>query len=247
MKIIFFFTLLINITFFLWEHRKGAPEIYLPTPFAYSTANSQKITLQGNRPEFHEQRDKGTNSASEQPLAEPAEQAVVKKAVVTQENNPPQKTFSACYLLQEGANEPEILTQIDQVNADRLVFTEQQVPYINNYLVLTLPAESLQQAESQQQMIKDQGISDLWLFKQGGFKWRISLGLFNSSAEANAARQQFARFITQPLAVVPDVQTHAVIHMIISAQEKELISTLESKLSQYIDKQVACGLRNTHE
>lgn len=45
MKFVFFLTLLVNIVFFLWEYRKGAPAVYLPPAFKYSTSDAQQILL----------------------------------------------------------------------------------------------------------------------------------------------------------------------------------------------------------
>jgi hypothetical protein len=51
-KFIFFLTVLINITFFLWEYRKGAPEVYLPQRLEHSQADAQNIILLSNPPEI---------------------------------------------------------------------------------------------------------------------------------------------------------------------------------------------------
>ncbi len=55
MKLVFFLCLLINITFFLWEYRKGAPGIYLPPAFEYSESDAKKIIVLANSPEISAQ------------------------------------------------------------------------------------------------------------------------------------------------------------------------------------------------
>lgn len=48
MKFLFLGIVLINIVFFIWEYRKGAPEIYLPPVYENSLASTkyaQKISL----------------------------------------------------------------------------------------------------------------------------------------------------------------------------------------------------------
>ncbi|HIG64007.1 MAG TPA: hypothetical protein EYQ43_00105 [Methyloprofundus sp.] len=56
MRFIFYLTLLINIIFFLWEYRKGAPEIYFPQRLEYSQGNAQNIILLNNSPEIPEEK-----------------------------------------------------------------------------------------------------------------------------------------------------------------------------------------------
>ena len=150
--------------------------------------------------------------------------------------------ISTCFQLQKVEYKQEILNQAVNQSDYLLSFSNQEVPYISNYLVLTLPADSFLQAKKLQEAIKQQGISDLWLFEQGNFKWRISLGLFSSSEKAGFAKQHYAKQIIQPLTVVPSFQTHAVTQVTISAQHEEVISTFEQQFSHYIDKKVDCLL-----
>ncbi|TXL05489.1 hypothetical protein BMR07_09460, partial [Methylococcaceae bacterium CS1] len=139
------------------------------------------------------------------------------------------KILTTCYQLLNSEYKQELLSQTNLESGYTMSFTEQEVPYISNYLVLTLAAESIQQAEKRQEEIKQQGISDLWVFKQGKFKWRISLGLFSTLEKAEFAKEQYAQQITQSLAVVSSWQTHTVTQVTINAQQNEIISSFEQK------------------
>jgi len=244
-KIILFFTVLINITFFLWEYRKGAPEIYLPAVIEYSTANAEKIVLLDKQPALHKHVD-----SHQKPLTIETEDRldVIEAKDISTSIKPKQinkgniDKLSACYQLIDSADINEILTFSKQQSTYRIAYSEQEVPYINNYLVLTLPAESLEQAKSQQEAIIQHGISDLWLFEKGGFKWRVSLGLFNSLAEADFARQEFTKLITQGLVVEPNWKKHTVTQVSINAPNTEAISTFEQRFSHYFDSQADCVL-----
>ena len=109
----------------------------------------------------------------------------------------------ACYQLTSSATKTDFISQTDKKKNYTLTFAELQVPYITNYIVLTLPAETFQLAQNGQETLKQQGIKDLWMFKKGIFKWRISLGLFSSLEKAEFARKQYAKLTTESLDVVP--------------------------------------------
>ena len=107
MKFVFFLSLLINIIFFLWEYRKGAPDIYLPPTFEYSKSDTQKIVLL--------------------------------KATMTIDAS---KTLIACYQLNQTVTKKDFISQTDIKQKYTLAFAEEEVPYISNYLVLTLPVDT---------------------------------------------------------------------------------------------------------
>lgn len=152
----------------------------------------------------------------------------------------PKEAQKACFQLQKLSDKQKILSHINKQQNYELSFSELNSPYISSYLVLTLPADSLQQALQQQADLKRQGISDLWLFRKGKFKWQISLGLFSSSEKATYAKEQYTQKISQPIIVSPSIQNRAVIQVTISAEQKETISSFEKQFLHYLNKQVDC-------
>lgn len=286
MKVVFFFILLVNIIFFFWEYRKGAPAIYLPPITEATTFNAHKITLLKSVPKKQvilagtnesnqtypivESEELGASSnlveiakseLSDSELVTPTitQTGVINEFVgpLNKESNTilqqtmllpftgqtqPEEAQKACFQLQKPSDKQKILSRINKQQNYELSFSELSVPYISNYLVLTLPADSLQQALQQQEDLKRQGISDLWLFREGKFKWQISLGLFSSSENATYAKEQYTQKISQPIIVSPSIQNRVVIKVTISAKQKEMISSFEKQFSHYLNKQVGCVL-----
>jgi len=320
-KFVFSLALLINITFFLWEYRKGAPDIYLPTPIEYSTIDTQKIILLNEPPAIPIESNKNTDTAQDQLVTKPEQQLdtdneigavafvgprqlnasnqsklsdtdskiaatsefvgpVYQQPSVIQEyeftgpineqspklieTDRPQgeqqadttlsdakkntqiqaiinaNSVVACYQLTSSATKTDFISQTDKKKNYTLTFAELQVPYITNYIVLTLPAETFQLAQNTQKTLKQQGIKDLWMFKKGIFKWRISLGIFSSLENAGVARNQYAKLTTESLDVVPSWKSHTVTQVTISAQQEQDISVFEQRFSNYINKDLDC-------
>ncbi|OQK18259.1 hypothetical protein AU255_10640 [Methyloprofundus sedimenti] len=321
MKFIFSLVLLINITFFLWEYRKGAPDIYLPPPIDSANSDTQKIILLSNSPAIAKESIQSVDTAEGELVSNAEKQAetvdeieamdyvdprqlnasnqsklsdtdsknaetsefvdpVYQQPAVIQEDElpapvneqfsqpvetvrhqekegqPADSTLSdaeknqtikhvasvvACYQLKTSATKADFISQTDKQTNYTLAFAGQKVPYISNYIVLTLPAETLQLAQNRQKILKLQGIKDLWLFEKGIFKWRISLGLFSTLEKAEFAKQQYARLTSEPLDVAPSWQTHSVTQVTISAEQEQDISAFEQRFAKYIDKDLDCS------
>lgn len=310
MKFVFFLTLLVNIVFFLWEYRKGAPSVYLPPAFEYSASDAQQILLLTKPPEITPQAT-GQAITDERPPAEQVNPAMTEAVVEMVEllaadkhklpadtsqvriahdfigpiNQQPEivpqpfkplesaiktetqqlvadaiqdslesspelrteidpisasNTLISCYHLNAGAAKKDFIRQTENGQNYNLTFTEQEVPYISNYLVLTFAGDTLQQARQREQTLKQQGINDLWMFKSGKFKWRISLGLFSSPKNAESAKELYARQTSEYLEVVPSWQNQLVMQVTINAQQQAIISDFERKFTHVISSQVDC-------
>jgi len=282
-KFVFLAAMLVNIIFFFWEYRLGAPEIYLPPATKSATLNAQKIILLSQPPKLQEEAIKTADqdqqpeeqmhiknesfSADDSisihvnefvgPIEIPLTPEVFQTERLTEITiNPepvqnktdvaPKSTVIietpviACFQLYNNDDKQKILAQSSQQNDYSLSFTEQEQTYIKSYLVLTLPAESLAQAIELEKMLRQQGINDLWLFRQGVFKWHISLGLFSSANKAELAKQQYVRNITQPLIVRPSIQTKTVTLITITTRQDEILASFKQNFAQHIDKEVDC-------
>ncbi len=71
MRIIFLCIILINIIFFIWEYRKGAPEIYLPVHYENNSVSDKyqyKILLLAENDEL-QSTQKGAKINAQQPTA----------------------------------------------------------------------------------------------------------------------------------------------------------------------------------
>jgi hypothetical protein len=240
-KFIFFLTVLINITFFLWEYRKGAPEVYLPQRLEHSQADAQNIILLSNPPEIPEEKINSIDVGQDQPVSQPAQQLITgnQNSVVALISK--SQPLFTCYQLNKNATREDFIASTDNSQKYILDFTQQEEPFISNYLVLSLPVSTFEQAQTRKEKLIEQGISDLWLFRKGVFKWRISLGLFSSSETAVRAKEQYARETTVALEVVPSWKTHTVAKLTLQTKEKQIISEFAKTYSHLIAKEVACS------
>ena len=66
-------------------------------------------------------------------------------------------------------------------NSER-IYKKQQV--VSTYLVYYPAAETYAESWENQKILKEKGITDLWLFRKGGMKGAISLGLFSKKQRA---------------------------------------------------------------
>jgi hypothetical protein len=149
------------------------------------------------------------------------------------------KQYTTCYLLQKSQYKEEMLALAIGDGRYKLKFFDQEQEYISSYLVLTNAADSLLVAKERLDSIKAQGIKELWLFRQGEFKWRISLGLFSTKVKAMKARNNYARQITQGLNIVPSVRKKKTT-LVRVASENKIMTNFESKFSVFIEKKVDC-------
>ncbi len=69
-------------------------------------------------------------------------------------------------------------------------YREQQVAYA--FLVYYPAGETFQESKQNETMLKEKGISDLWLFRKGEMRGVISLGLFREKFRAEKLLQQLA-------------------------------------------------------
>ena len=69
---------------------------------------------------------------------------------------------------------------------------------ISTYLVYYPAAKTLMESEANLQMLKDNGMNDLWLFRTGGDKGQISLGIFKNE---NRALMQKSRMLAKGIKV----------------------------------------------
>ncbi|MBE0468468.1 MAG: hypothetical protein IBX55_03045 [Methyloprofundus sp.] len=148
--------------------------------------------------------------------------------------------LSACYLLQDGEYSKQMFATTNKSEAFKFALVRQEQQYIGSYLVLTLAANSYQEAKTWEKAIKQQGINELWLFTRGKFKWRISLGLFSTPSNAEKMKASFARRMTRQLEVVPSHQTRMVTEIHISGSETD-VASFKNEFSRYFKQQSQCA------
>lgn len=145
-----------------------------------------------------------------------------------------------CYPLREGEYSEQMFATTNKSATFKFELVKQKQQYISSYLVLTLAANSYQEAKAWETSIKQQGINELWLFTRGSFKWRISLGLFSTQSKAEKTKASFSKRMVRELEVVPSHQTRVVTEVKISGQEKD-ISLFKGEFSQYFKQESECA------
>jgi len=141
-----------------------------------------------------------------------------------------------CYLLQNSEDKSVMASQSGDY---LLTFIDREQTYIRSYLVLTSVASSLKGAKLKEQGMRQQGLNDLWLFRSGEFKWRISLGLFRSKRKALRAQRTYAPRTTEVLTVVPNYKIKILAEVVTNIQEDN-IADFEEQFSLYLDKSGEC-------
>lgn len=150
------------------------------------------------------------------------------------------KVSFACYLLQDGEYSERMFATSNKSETFKFELVRQEQQHISSYLVLTLAANSYQEAKTWEKSIKQQGINELWLFTRGKFKWRISLGLFSTQSKAEKVKASFTRRISRELEVVPSYQTKVQTEIKISGLEKD-ISLFKDEFFQCFKQESECA------
>ncbi len=156
------------------------------------------------------------------------------------ELNAKTEVLFACYPLREGEYSEQMFVTTNKSATFKFEFVQQEQQYISSYLVLTLAANSYQEAKAWEKAIKQQGINEVWLFTRGNFKWRISLGLFSTQSKAEKTKVSFSKQMVRELEVVPSHQTRVLTEVKISGQEKD-ISLFKDEFSQYFKQESECA------
>ncbi len=142
------------------------PRVVPPSPRPEVTTNAT-ATVESDRPATAQASDAGAAAAI--PTPAPA-------------------TVAQCYRVGPLANDDAdqlIATLADtaELLSDRVESTRVSV----GYYVLIPPLGSIAEGNEKLKALKDAGVSDTWLFRQGEYRFAISLGLFSS--ESNAKRR----------------------------------------------------------
>ncbi len=81
----------------------------------------------------------------------------------------------------------------------------------------------------------------MWLFREGLFQWRISLGLFSGKEQAEKAKEQFSERTHQELEVVSSYLKKTVTIVKISTDDRQEVAAFEKKFAMIVDQKVDCN------
>jgi len=144
---------------------------------------------------------------------------------------------SLCYKLKSNDDFKDV-QRLAEREFYKLTLVNQPTSFIGNYLLLT-PLSDMREAFKLEQKLKLQGYTDLWLFRSGEFRSRISLGLFGIKENAIRAQQEISEKTKLTLQVMPRYESKQNLVVLINLINSE-IEKFENKFSKYIDKNDTC-------
>ncbi|NOT10966.1 MAG: hypothetical protein HOP23_03880 [Methylococcaceae bacterium] len=211
MKILFFFLALANAAFFMWEFHKGAFAPDSKTSIDKSNDYQEQIVLiseleadnplasQSNKVpspvyelDFTDRIDKkpGETEFISEKLTDSGWDVPETSTLATTRINPKilsvepvEEPTIICYEAGPFANEQVFKIWENRLNGF-IASVSKEVQTVKDYLVYFPAAETLMLSQANLQMLKEKGITDLWLLTQGAEQGQISLGIFNREEKA---------------------------------------------------------------
>lgn len=165
MKILFFLLVTANVALFMWEYKQGA----------FSHTESQAIA--GNSPDLESivlAKEVDTSPSKEQsPAIENTQQASI-----------PSPSNPNCYLAGPFSNEAMLQSWSKQAGLHDMKLVNKDDQQAIAYLVYYPAEDTMEKSKKNMQMLRNHGITDLWIFTQGEQQGEISLGLFTKEDKA---------------------------------------------------------------
>lgn len=206
MRTVFFFALLANVVYFLWQYQQGALEPQAPS--AVEADGEKQILLlaeaeQGRAQdttglEVGEMLEKDAVSPSAESLKELEMSLNIDVAKNEKEKTVllatlDEKDRGQCYQVGVFSNQAAIDQWADRLGIDSALLQVQQrnKSVITGYLVYYPAETSFKESEKNLKMLRSLGIKEAWLFRKGELKGDISLGMFKTRAKAVELQKEF--------------------------------------------------------
>ncbi len=193
MKYLFYLLALANAVFFIWEtgfrqngNSEGVSrELTIPGNAERIVLATEVADLQGLA---SEPADAGVTVQPKTPAVDPSAEAESLLPGLK-----PQDEAPDCFQIGPAPTQEEANDLLDLVksHAAEASIVEKSGDVAEGWWVLFPKAESLETARQNQRMLMEKGVKDAWLFDKGPLKGAISLGLYKTREEAEAARQPF--------------------------------------------------------
>lgn len=179
MKIVFFFVLLLNIVYFLWQYLQESAPLTTDEIALEQTGEKQILLLT--------ERVQSSNNA-----------VGVSNTAIGQTNRISFATLdkikgNKCYQVGIFENNTVIDKWAEKLKIDSALLQRQQKnkPVIKDYLVYYPAETSFKESLKNFEMLKNLGVKEAWLFRKGQFKGDISLGMFKSKTRAMQLQKEF--------------------------------------------------------
>jgi len=170
----------------------------------------------------------------------------LKEKIVSNTEEAEVKTYTnRCYNLS-----PQDNIQAMQAIADKefyqLVFIDEPEYHVSSYLLLTPAMEFIQDTFKLEHQLKQQGFTELWVFREGEFKGQISLGSFQIKENAINALEDYSSKSKLSIELTPRYKTKT--RMKVEAKIlTEDIAEFETQFAHYIKADDQCIKKITPE
>ncbi len=168
MKLLCILLVLVNITYFLWEYRLG--HFPVVEPKTLQTSSQKQIFLASEHSAFSNSKEKYSSK-----LRQPKRHCLAIGPFKQQKSLDKfrRKIMPSLYKY-----------QVISVNFKN----------ISSFMVQYPAPKNLRKSLIDYEFLKEEGMKDIWLFKQGDFKGSISLGLYKTKRQAENAKVKLVGF-----------------------------------------------------
>jgi len=263
-RLIFLIILGVNISFFLWEYRQGAPARYLPknvlqeedipprifllTELAEELLVPPVLVAQKILPKevslvktVVEAKVESQKMVQLPVVLEPKKLLEVEKKIIPLQRTEP--LIEQCYLL-VGSKKTEFKTLFSSYQADVVSIPDSTVK--RHYWVLTKQLYSSKTAKQILNKLKVEGVADAFLFTRGDLKGRISLGLFASPKNATEAKKRYSTTVQQALEIVL-YKHNKQRHVLKVTLKSKHIADFKHRFKRYLDEKINCAIDSIAE
>lgn len=195
MKYLFFFLMLVNIAFYLWETGAGRERSSFDTVEIKLPDDTERIVLIGELPAVP-RRSPDPLAKGEAVLEQPSLVATTPARSRSTQASPsptPRPPDPFCYRLGPYRSDGQARGAKDllqeQVGEAEVVAGFAETP--DGFWVLYPKAESVEAARFNRTMLMSKGIKELWVFDKGELAGAISLGLYQTREKAELAQKRY--------------------------------------------------------
>lgn len=199
MKYLFFLVLFANIVFFLWEIMNGTPQFDYPVRHERSSSLKEILLVSETQPQS-ELEPSGTDQRAKEysELSETQQPGALRRI----ENKPQyggqkavysEKKGHFCYEIGPFLNDEIQKKWLDdaQIRSDSIEVVNKAIEIQHGFVIFLPAEETYEKSEAYYEMLKQRGITDLWLFKKGESRGMISLGIYRNKQSGEKIQQQF--------------------------------------------------------
>ncbi len=200
MKYLFFLVLFANIVFFLWQITNGTSEFDTPAQYDKNPSPHQILLVNETRLRSLSDplaADQSIEKHSETKETQQAADIVEKENQLLDRKNTAENsaiTNSYCYEIGPFADDKIQKKWLDDARAksDSIEIVHKPMEIQHGFVIFIPPQETFEKSKAYYEMLRRQGITDLWLFKKGRSRGMISLGIYRNKQSGEKIQRQYS-------------------------------------------------------